>query len=165
MTNEELRNETRSVREEFDNIPDASIDSDPQITEWKSELEALRANVRVMNERNDRARAVLASLQGKIDVARNGIEQINSQRAEVIATALIEGSDFSGDAELLDLRSDLEQGIERLTIARPALEKRQRSLAREAEIASNPCTQLEDRINSRRDALKLQEARRRHGYA
>ena len=99
------------------------------------------------------------------DRASNGIEQIDSQRAEVIATSLIEGSDFSDNAELLEQRGDLERLIERLTIARPALEKRQRSLAREVELASNPCTHLEDRINSRRDALKLQEARRRHGYA
>ena len=165
MNASDYKNQPRSVREEFEKITDAQIDGDAQITKWKSELDTSLANVRVKDERHDRARAVLAGLQGEIDGARNGIEQISSQRAEVIATALIEGSDFSSDAESLDLRGDLERLIERLTIARPALEKRQRSLAREVELASNPCTQLEDRINSRRDALKLQEARCRHGYA
>ena len=165
MNASDYKNQPRSVREEFDKIPDAQIDGDTQITKWKSELEALLANVRVKNERYDRARVVLAGLQSEIEGASNGIEQIDSQRAEVIATSLIEGSDFSDNAELLEQRGDLERLIERLTIARPALEKRQRSLAREVELASNPCTHLEDRINSRRDALKLQEARRRHGYA
>lgn len=164
MTEEELMQQPRNVREEFENILDSQIDADEQIVELKTDLKAALANSRSVNEQHDRVRSILGNLQVEIDQAKLAIEQIDSERSEVIAASLIDGSDFSNDDELLAHRLDLQRFVERMTIVRPALERHQRQKYRAIELASNPCTTLEDQINHRRDELKLHEARRRHGY-
>ena len=163
MTDAELRNETRSVREEFASISNSDVDNDAQIAKWIIELDAARTRSLAANEQHDRARSVLGNLQGEVDQARSRIQEIDGQRANVIAATLIDGGDFSIDDELLDKRLGLERHLERLTLARPALESRQRVAARGVELASNPVMDLEEQINHRRDELKLREARRRHG--
>ena len=163
MTDEELRNETRSVREEFSSITDSDVDGDKQIAKWKIQLEAASARTQAANEQHDRVRSVLGKLQGEIDQARSRIEEIDGQRADVIAAALIDDGDFSKDDELQASRLGFERHAERLTLARPALERLQRQKYRAIELANNPGSALEDQINHRRDELKLRLARRRHG--
>lgn len=163
MTDAELRNETRSVREEFSSISNSDVDNDAQITKLNTQLDTARARSQAANEQHDRVRSVLGSLQGEIDQAKIGIDEIDGQRADVIAAALCAGEGFARDDELLASRLDYERLVERLTLARPALERLQRQKYRAIELASNPCTALEEQINHRRDELKLREARRRHG--
>lgn len=164
MTDAELRNETRSVREEFSSISNSDVDDDAKIIELKAKLDAALPRSQAANEQCDRVRSVLGSLQGEIDQARSRIDEVDGQRAEVIAAALIDGVDFSNDDELLASRLDYERLVERLTLARPALERLQRQKYRAIELTRNPCAALEDQINHRRDELKLREERRRHGY-
>ena len=163
MIDAELRNETRSVRDEFDSISNSDIDNDAQIAELKIQLDAARARSLAANEQHDRVRSVLGNLQSEIDQARSKIEEIDGQRADVIAQALCDGESFTRDDELLGRRLGFERLVERLTLARPALERLQRQKYRAIELASNPCSALEDQINHRRDELKLRLARRRNG--
>jgi len=165
MNDAQLRQQPRDVRDEFEKINDSEVDRDKQIVGLKLQLDEARAKLHSANQKHDRIRAILGHLQSDIDQARNQITEIDAQRAEVIATALITDESFSADEKLITRRLDLERQVERLTIARPALESRQRVQNREISIASEPCTAIEKRITDRRDTLKLMEARRRHGYA
>lgn len=164
MRESELKQQPRSVRDEFEKITDSTVDGDQEISQWKAELESALANYRVAREEHDRVRSVLANLQSNIDQDKARIEEIDGQRAESIAAALIEGADFANDDELLASRLDLDRRVERLTIAGPALEMIQRQKLRASDLACAPCARLEDMINSRRGELKLLEARRRHGF-
>lgn len=164
MRDQDLKNQTRSVREEFSKITDSEVDGDERIQKLKSDLETARSHLRSTNQKNDRTRSILANLESDIVEAQEGIAQVDAMRAEAIATALIDEADFSADDALLVRRLELERMVERLTIAKPALERQQRANAREVELTAQPCVRLEERIGEVRDSLKLQLARRRHGF-
>lgn len=164
MTDQELKQQPKAVREAFEQIHDSEVDGDAQIVELKLKLKAALAKFDSANAEHDRLRSLVGDLQRDIDQAKLGIEDINEQRVEVIAKSLIDGDDFSADNELIARRLDLERLVERLTIARPAIERQQRERERAMEFARRPCSNIEDQINERRDELKLPEARRRHGY-
>lgn len=165
MNDAQLRQQPRDVRDEFERMSDGQFDSDKQIVGLKSKLRAAQAKFQSANQKNDRIRAILGNLQSDVDQTKKSIEEIDAQRADVIAMALIDETDFGRDDELLGHRLELERRIERLAIARPALESRQRARAHEVAIAHAPCAALEEQIADRRDTLKLTEARRRHGFA
>lgn len=160
-----LRQQPRDVRDEFERIDDAEFDHDGQITSLKLKLGAAQSKLRSANQKHDQIRSILGRLQGDIDEAQREIQNIDAQRAEAIASALIEETNFAADEKLIARRSDLQLKAERLLLAHPALESRQRAQAREVAVASSPCVAIEEQIGARRGALKLLEARRRHGYA
>ena len=164
MTDQELKQQPKSVRETFELIHDSEVDGDAQIVELRLQLKAALARFDLANAEHDRLRSLVSDLQRDIDQAKLGIEEIDEQRVEAIAKALIDGNDFSDDDALIARRLDLERLVERLTIARPAIEREQRERERAMEFARRPCSTIEDSINERRDELKLQEARRRHGF-
>ena len=165
MNEADLRQQPRDVRDEFERIDDAEFDHDGQIMSLKLRLGAAQSKLRSANQTHDQIRSILGRLQGDIDEAKREIQDLDAQRSEVIASALIEETDFAADEELIARRSDLQLKAERLLLARPALESQQRAQAREVAVANNPCIAIEEQIGARRDALKLLEARRRCGYA
>lgn len=164
MTDAELKSQPRAVFEEFERITDRHVDDDAEIKRLKADLESALVGARAASNQSSRVRAILGSLPSDIDKANADIKRIDDQRAEAIAAALVAGDDLSVDDRLLADREVLERLVERLTLAGPALERLHRLAIRSVELASNPCADLEDRINHRRDSLKLAEARRRHGY-
>lgn len=170
MTDEELKQQPRNVREEFERINDNEIDHDQQLKAMNDQLIEAMANLRNAQESHDNVRSCIQWLPSGIASAKNKIEEIKVLRVSAIATALVNekevapAADFSADDELIAQLKDAELYLERLQLSVQGLDQQEKKARRAVELASNPCADLEDRINHRRDVLKLTEARRRHGY-
>lgn len=167
MTDAELKQQTRSVREEFERISDRDVDGDAQITAMRSELKTQLNTLRAAQAKHDRVRDVKTSMPNDIADAEREIADLEARRAGVIAGCLIDSdtTDFAADAVLIEQLLGLKLRLERLRLASSVLDAQERITYRSVELAGNPCAALEDRINQRRDVLKLTEARRRHGLA
>lgn len=167
MTDAELKQQPKTVREEFSNITDREVDGDYKLSAMRKELETLQANLLAAQARHDRVREVKKMMPSDIAGIEQEIEEIAAQRSGAIASAMIDSDtpDFSNDDALLEKLLGLKLKLERLHLASGVLDAQERIAYRAVELASNPCAALEERISQRRDALKLTEARRRHGYA
>lgn len=170
MADAELKQQPRSVREEFEKIRNSEVDGDQKIIDLKTQLDDATAKRRESQIVHDRARSCLEWVPGAIARTESKIEQIKAKRVSAIATALIneeEGDhspNFSTDDELLTELRSAELYLERLRLSVRGIDQQEKMARRAVELAGNPCSALENRINERRDQLKLAEARRRHRY-
>lgn len=170
MTDEELKQQPRSVREEFSKIQDAQVDGDAKIVAMLGELETKLIAARATMAHHDKIIDVIKWIPFGISSLERQIGKLKERRVAAIAKALIEeeeaceSADFAADDALIDQLAKLERDLERLQLSLPGLQSAERKADREQELAGNPCVALEDQINHRRDWLKLAEARRRHGY-
>lgn len=170
MTENELKQQPRSVREEFESIKNSEVDDDPQLINLKTRLHDATAKRCEAQEAHDNTRDCLEWLPGAIAKVESQIEQIKARRAVAIADALLaekevdQQPNFSGDDELLAELRSAELYLERLRLSVAGIQQQEKLARRATEIASGPCVTLENSIATRRDQLKLAEARRRHGY-
>ncbi|MER2540007.1 MAG: hypothetical protein ABTQ26_12270 [Azonexus sp.] len=170
MTDAELKQQPRSVREEFEKIKNSEVDGDQQIIDLKTQLEDATAKRREAQQIHDNARGCLEFLPGAIALAENKIEEIKAKRASAIATALLaetendHSPDFSSDDELITQLRSAELYLERLRLSVNGVHQQEKQARRTFELTSNPCIALETSIATRREQVKLAEARRRHGY-
>ena len=167
MTDADLKQQTRAVREEFEKIADRDFDGDAQIAAMRSELETQLENLRTAQRRHDRIREVKTSMPSDIASVEREIGELEAKRAGAIASALIDSDtpDFSADEVLLEQLLGLKLRLERLRLACGVLDARERISYRSVELAGSPYAATNERISQRLDALKLTEARRRHGLA
>ncbi|WP_265948312.1 hypothetical protein [Dechloromonas sp. A34] len=171
MTDAELKQQPRSVREEFERIKNSELDHDPQLTALNAQLIEARAELCSAQGSHDEVRGCIQWLPSAIASAESKIEEIKGLRVSAIAAALIAKTedrpapDFSADDELLAQLKAAELFLERLQLSAHGLDQKEKQARRTAELAGNPCSALEERINERCDQLRLAEARRRHGFA
>ncbi|KXB30782.1 hypothetical protein AT959_08615 [Dechloromonas denitrificans] len=171
MTDAELKAQPRSVREEFERIKEGEIDHDEQLSSLKTQLADLLAKQHESQAVHDRIRVCLQWLPTGIASTENRLQEIKAQRVSAITMALVddkEGSglpDFSLDDALVAEQKNAELYLERLRLSAAGLEQQEKKARRAVELASNPCSAIESKINRHRDQLKLTEAKRRHGYA
>lgn len=145
-------------------IADSEVAGDAELTRMLADLDAAKATWRRAAAEFDTVRFLLEGLPAQIAGLEAEVAALNERRPAAIASALLADGDFSADDELLARRAGLLLNIERLRIAKPALEAEAQRRNRTLGQAANPTQNIEDAIDKRRRELKLAEARRRCGF-
>lgn len=152
------------ILEEMQRIGNQEIDGDAELTRMLSDLDAAKATWRRAAAEFDTVRFLLEGLPAQIAGLEAEVAEIEQRRPSVIADAILSGGNFAADDSLLSHRDALTRNIERLRIAKPALEAEAHLRNRLVGQAANPAQNIEDAIDKRRRELKLAEARRRCGF-
>jgi len=152
------------VLESAASIADSEVDGDAALSKMLADLDAAKATWRRAAAEFDSIRFVLERIPGQIAGLEAEVADIDQQRPSAIAAAILSGGDFEAHDSLLSRRAELLLKIERLRIAKPALEADAQRRNRLVGQAANPAQNIEDAIDKRRRELKLAEARRRCGF-
>lgn len=152
------------VLEEIQRIGNQEIDGDAELMRMLSDLDRAKSTWRRAASEFDTVRFLLEGLPAQIAGLEAEVAALNERRPAVVAAALLADGDFKADDELLSRRAELLLNIERLHIAKPALEAEAQRRNRIVGQAANPAQNIEDAIDKRRRELKLAEARRRCGF-
>ena len=152
------------ILEEMQRIGNQEIDGDAELTRMLSDLDRAKATWRRAAAEFDTVRFLLEGLPAQIAGLEAEVAALNERRPAVVAAALLAHGRFTADDELLARRAELLLNIERLRIAKPALEAEAHLRNRLVGQAANPAQNIEDAIDKRRRELKLAEARRRCGF-
>lgn len=142
-------------------LKDSVVDADPQLKAWLAELTKAKAIWHAASADFDAIRFRVEAIPSEIRKAEEEVADIEINRPSIIAQATLGNGDFAADDELIKRRSELLLKIERMTLAKPALDSEMRQKNSAVARAVSPVQSLEDDIAKRRRELKLLEAERR----
>lgn len=170
MNDAELKQQPRSVREEFDRISDGEISGDPEVAALVAELTEALSIAGIARERHDSMREIAEWIPSAISAAERAIAEIQRKREAVITAAMIaereedEGPNFGDDDQLLAELEATRLRLSRLQIASGGIERAEKATRRGLDVASSPCVGIEDKLSDARDRAKLALARQRQGF-
>lgn len=143
---------------------DGEVADDAELTRMLSDLDAAKVTWRRAAAEFDTVRFLIEGLPDRIASLEAEVADIDQRRPSAIAAALLADDGFTADDDLLSRRAALLLNIERLRLAKPAIEAEAQRRNRLVGQAANPVQSLEDAIDRRRRELKMAEARRRCGF-
>lgn len=160
MTEIELNELPRGVRERFADIKDAQFDDHPLVMAARERLDEHQDRHAECVERVIKIKTRIEQLRSKQVDAREELKAISERRPELIATLLQAGDDLSADRKAKARIDELSYFLEATDKGLPALNK---YLDKEAEACRNAAISLqadEEHIRGVLDELKLEEAKR-----
>lgn len=149
-----------AVRDRFHSIPDNLFDDVPEVIKLREELAfAKNAHCEAVKA-HDKVREVIADSAKGADIARQMLADLEAGRGYALAVAFVNGDvDFADDERTQDELHALRTTIERVTLARPGLERILMDRYGDMEAAADPVREATRKLSDGIDELKLDLAR------
>lgn len=160
MTEIELNELPRGVRERFADIKDAQFDGHPLVMAARERLDEHQDRHADCVETTTVFRSRIDQLLQQQREARDQLKVIADSRRKIIAEALLAGDDLSTDLKARAKCAELEHRIEAIDLGMPVIRQH---FDRAVEACRNAAISLqadEEHIRGVIDELKLEEAKR-----
>ena len=155
-----LKSEPKSVRDHFDRLAKVNLDNDDSAG-LQEALNEARERQTAARKVADRLGAIIDQQREAVRVKAREIEHLRAKRPEALAVALLDEADFTEDDKIVADITRFEMEIERSELAIQALESRLAAARGRLDRCGRSAVETQIRLQECRDALRLEEARRR----
>jgi len=160
MTEQDLYELPKGVRERFQAIPDGQFDEVPEVVELRGQLAGLESQQKLSAHASHNLRLQIEELEQRRASCGLEIKRLHANRPRQIADALLAGNDLDEDWATLQRIGRLQHFIDGVALAQPELNLRfDRNHSNTVYLVSQ-IDGTAEALRSLLDRLKLAEAER-----
>lgn len=160
VTEQDLFELPRGVRERFQAIPDETFYSHPDVAASRDHLAGLEASHRKAAEVTHQIRTQIVELESRRDACRLEVQRLADLRPRQIADLLLADKDLEADRAAVAEIEKLQHFATAVDLARPALDRKLHQASEATRQIVSSIDGETDHIRGLIDRLKLAEAER-----